>query len=241
MAARQLPLDLPHAESRTRADFLPAPANEPALALIDAWPVWPARLVALSGPEGSGKSHLAAIFAEQAGAPVLPAAKLEAAAVPSLLAGGVLVVEDLGEGPFDETALFHLINLVGEQRASVLVTSRRLPAALAQEVATPDLASRLRAMPAVQIGAPDDRLLAMVAVKLFADRQISPDDTLLSYLLPRVERSIGALRDLVAALDREALARKRPLTRALAAELLRERAQTGEAEGDMPSAGFPFT
>lgn len=241
MATRQIPLDLPHAESRARADFLSAPANEAALALIDAWPDWPARLVALSGPEGSGKSHLAAIFAEEAGAPVLPAAKLDAALVPSLLAGGALVLEDLGDGPLDETALFHLINLANEQGASVLVTTRRLPTALAQEVMTRDLASRLRAMPAVTIGAPDDRLLAMVAVKLFADRQISPDDALLSYLLPRVERSIGALRDLVAALDREALARKRPLTRALAAELLRERAQTDEADGDTLSSGFPFT
>ncbi len=223
MAPRQLPLDLPHADSRTRDDFLPGPANEAALALIDAWPDWPSRAVALVGPEGAGKSHLSAIFAEAAGAPIVAAAALDIASIPALLAGGALVVEDLGEGPLPEAALFHLLNLVGEQRASLLVTARRSPAALAETVATRDLASRLRAMPAVTLGPPDEPLLAAVAVKLFADRQIVPDEGLLNYLLPRVERSVAGLRDIVAELDREALARKRPLTRALASELLRAR------------------
>lgn len=223
MAARQLTLDLPHAENRTRADFLSGPANEQALALIDAWPEWPARVVALTGPAGSGKSHLAALFAESSGAPVIAASSLTAQDVPGALAVGALVIEDLGEGAIDEAALFHLMNLAAEQRAHVLITTRHTPAALAQTLMTRDLASRLRAMPSIGIGAPDDRLLAAVAVKLFADRQITPDEGLLSYILPRVERSIAALRDLVAELDREALARKRPLTRGLASELLRAR------------------
>jgi chromosomal replication initiation ATPase DnaA len=230
MAARQLPLDLPHEDSRARDDFLAGPANHQALALVDAWPRWPAPIVALSGPRGSGKSHLAAIFAERSHASVLPAAQLDAAAVPGLLAAGALVLEDLGSGELDEAALFHLINLANEQRANVLITSDRLPATLAETLATRDLASRLRAMPVVELGPPDDQLLAAVALKLFADRQIFPDEALLSYMLPRVERSIGALRDLVAELDREALARKRPLTRALASELLRGR--DGAAAGD---------
>lgn len=223
MSARQLTLDLPHAENRTRADFLSGPANEQALALIDAWPQWPARVVALTGPSGSGKSHLAALFAEASGAPIIAASDLAIPDVPDLLAGGALVIEDLGEHPVEEAALFHLMNLAAEQRAHVLVTTRHTPAALAQTLSTRDLASRLRAMPSVAIDAPDDQLLAAVAVKLFADRQITPDEGLLNYILPRVERSIAGLRDLVAELDREALARKRPLTRGLASELLRAR------------------
>ncbi len=139
-----------------------------------------------------------------------------------------------------EAALFHLMNLAGEQRAHVLVTARRAPAALAETVATRDLASRLRAMPVVSLGAPDEELLAAVAVKLFADRQIVPDEALLSYLLPRVERSIAGLRDIVAELDREALARKRPLTRALASELLRSRAAGPESTPDVVTPR-PFT
>ncbi|MCB4769231.1 chromosomal replication initiator DnaA [Ancylobacter sp. Lp-2] len=232
--SRQLPLDLPPVENRGRADFLVGPANEPALALIDAWPDWPARAVAITGPAGSGKSHLAALFAEASGARLMPAAALTRETVPEALAAGALVLEDLGEGVLDEAALFHLLNLVGEERAHLLVTSRQLPAVLAETVATRDLGSRLRAMPAVRLGAPDDALLAALAVKLFADRQITPDEALIGYLMARVERSYAAIGELIAELDREALARKRPLTRALAAKLLRTRANAGldEAEYD---------
>lgn len=222
-AARQIPFDLPHAESRARADFLVGPSNRDALALVDAWPDWPAPIVALTGPEGSGKSHLASIFAARSGAALMPASALDSEAVPRLLSGNALVLEDLGEGALDEAALFHLMNLVGEQRASLLITARRSPAALAAELATADPASRLRAVPAVAIGAPDDALLGAVAYKLFADRQLVPEEGLVPYMLARMERSLAALRDLVAALDREALARKRPLNKSLASELLRAR------------------
>lgn len=232
MAARQIPLDLPHPESRARADFLAAPSNRDALALIDAWPAWPAPIVALTGPEGSGKSHLASIFAARSGAAILAADVLAAEAVPRALATGALVLEDVGDGALDEAALFHLMNLAGEQRATVLLTARRAPAALAAGLATADLASRLRAVPAVEIGAPDDALLAAVAFKLFADRQLIPEEGLVPFMLARMERSLAALRDLVAALDREALARKRPLNKSLASELLRARSVEGSGEMD---------
>ena len=65
---RQLAFALPHAESLTRDNFLEGPANAAGLALVDSWPEWPNRIMLLVGPEGSGKSHLAAIWAEQAGA-----------------------------------------------------------------------------------------------------------------------------------------------------------------------------
>ncbi|HSI42247.1 MAG TPA: chromosomal replication initiator DnaA [Xanthobacteraceae bacterium] len=226
---RQLPLDLPHAESRSRADFLESCSNAQALAMIDAWPDWPARTLALIGPQGAGKSHLGAVLAERAGAATIPAAMLRTDGVPEALATGALVLEDLDAAPFDEAALFHLLNLAGEQRAFLLITARHAPAALADRLATRDLASRLRALPTASIGAPDDALLAAVTLKLFADRQIVPDDALLAFLLARVERSVAAMRETVAALDREALARKRAPSRALAAELLR--AQGDDAEG----------
>ncbi|MCS0493601.1 chromosomal replication initiator DnaA [Ancylobacter sp. MQZ15Z-1] len=232
MPQQQIPFDLPHVESRARDDFLPGPANEAALALVDAWPDWPALSVALVGPPGSGKSHLAALFAERSGAATVRTADLGAADLPKLVSSGAVVLENLGDGPVPEAALFHLFNLVTEHRASMLVTAPRVPAMLADTVATRDLASRLRAMPAVTLGVPDDALLAAVALKLFADRQITPDEGLLAYLLTRVDRSIGALRDVVAQLDREALARKRPLTRALASELLRARSQAQDSDDD---------
>jgi chromosomal replication initiation ATPase DnaA len=189
---RQLAFALPHAESLTRDNFLEGPANEAGLALIECWPDWPNRIMLLVGPEGSGKSHLAAIWAEEAGARSTSAHALTAAAVPGALATGALVVEDLKPSDFDERALFHLMNLAREDEASVLITARTPPSAF--EVELRDLRSRLRAVPVVSL--------------------LPPDAT-------RIERSYAAVRQAVELLDTEALRLGRPVTRALAAELLR--------------------
>lgn len=216
----QLALALDHAESLEREDFLPGPSNAAALSLIERWPDWPSRVLVLRGPEGSGKSHLAAIWARAAGARMLSPRALEGADVPIALATGALVLENLGERAFDEPALFHLLNLTKEERAYVLITARTAPSSW--RIALPDLASRLRALPVVALEAPDDALLRAVIVKLFADRQLAVDESLVGYVATRIERSFAAARAAVATLDREALRRKRPVTRALAGELLRE-------------------
>lgn len=171
----------------------------------------------LTGPEDSGKSHLAAVWAQAAGARFLSARALEEASVPSALATGALVVEDIAAGEFDEKVLFHLLNLAREQGAFVLLTARSAPATFAIR----DLASRLKALPVVAIMPPDDALLRAVLVKLFADRQLSVDEGLISYVATRIERSFAAARAVVARLDQEAMRHKRPLTRALAVEVLR--------------------
>src|ERR1700749_1471517 len=85
---RQLAFALPHAESLTRDNFLEGPANAGGLALIDAWPAWSSKTMFLVGPDGSGKSHLAAIWAEQAGARSVSAHALSAPEVPGALATG---------------------------------------------------------------------------------------------------------------------------------------------------------
>lgn len=218
--ARQLPLELPHVVSFRRDDFLEAPANEKALALVEAWPDWAVNTAAIVGPQGSGKSHLASIWAERAGARVLPARLLTRDEVPASLATGALVVENLTPGEFDESALFHLLNLAREEQAWLLFTaSQALETGMAK---LPDLASRLRTVPSARLDAPDDALIAAVLVKLFADRQVAVDQDLIAYLLPRMERSLGSARDLVAKIDAAALAAGRPATRAFVASLLRE-------------------
>jgi chromosomal replication initiation ATPase DnaA len=216
---RQLAFALPHAESLTRDNFLEGPANEAGLALVDSWPDWPNRAMLLVGPDGSGKSHLASIWAEQAGARSTSARALTAAAVPGALATGALVVEDLKPGDFDERAMFHLMNLAREDEAFVLMTARLPPSAF--EVELRDLRSRLRAVPAVSLLPPDDLLFRSLIVKFCADRQLSVDETVVSYLTTRIERSYAAVRQAVELLDSEALRLGRPVTRALAAELLR--------------------
>jgi chromosomal replication initiation ATPase DnaA len=216
---RQLAFALPHAESLSRDNFLEGPANAAALALVEAWPDWPNRVMLLVGPEGSGKSHLAAIWAEQAGARLTSAHALTPAEVPGALATGALVVEDLKAAEFDERALFHLLNLAREDAASVLITAR-IPAS-AIEIELRDLRSRLRAIPTVALLSPDDQLFRALIVKFCADRQMIVDETVVSFLATRIERSFAAARQAVELLDTEALRLGRPVTRALAAELLR--------------------
>jgi chromosomal replication initiation ATPase DnaA len=173
----------------------------------------------LVGPEGSGKSHLASIWAEQAGARSTSAHALTAAGVPGALATGALVIEDLKPAEFDERAMFHLMNLAREDEASVLITARLAPSAF--EIELRDLRSRLRAVPMVSLLPPDDQLFRALIVKFCADRQLAVDETVVSYLATRIERSFSAARQAVELLDTEALRLGRPATRALAAELLR--------------------
>ena len=216
---RQLAFALPHAESFTRDDFLEGPANAAGLALIDSWPDWPNRIMLLVGPEGSGKSHLAAIWAEQSGARGISAHALTATAVPGALATGALVLEDLKSSDVDERALFHLLNLAREDGAFVLITARTPPVAFQIELR--DLRSRLRALPTVSLLPPDDHLFRALIVKFCADRQLAIDETVVAYLTNRIERSYAAVRRVVELLDAEALRLGRPVTRALAAEVLR--------------------
>ncbi|MGA7808835.1 chromosomal replication initiator DnaA [Bradyrhizobium sp.] len=217
---RQLAFALPHAESLTRDNFLEGPANAAGAALVDAWPEWPSPVMLLVGPEGSGKSHLAAIWAEQSGARCTSAHNLTTADVPAELATGALVVEDFRSGDVDERALFHLLNLAREDQAYVLITARVPPSALQIELR--DLRSRLRALPVVSLQPPDDQLFRALIVKFCADRQLGIDESVVSYLATRIERSYAAARQAVALLDTEALRLGRPVTRALAAELLRK-------------------
>jgi len=217
---RQLAFTLPHAESLTRDNFLEGPVNAAALGLIESWPEWPARTMLLVGPEGSGKSHLAAIWAEQAGARSTTAQALTAASVPDALATGALVIEAIKPADFAERALFPLLHLAREEQAYVLITARVPPSAINVELR--DLRSRLRALTVVSLAEPDDLLLRALIVKFCADRQLAVDESVVNYLATRIERSYAAARQAVDRLDREALRLGRPVTRALVAELLRK-------------------
>ena len=216
---RQLALALDHAESFARDDFLSGPGNEAARALVDSWPGWPSHAVVLVGPEGSGKTHLATIWAAVAGARVVSARSIGKFHLPAMLATGALVIEDAG-ATADERALFHLINLAREEAAFLLLTARTAPSAW--PISTPDVMSRMRAMPTATMQAPDDAMLRGVMVKLAADRQLVLPESVVGYLSTHIERSFAAARAAVIALDKEALRQGRPPSRALAAEIFRD-------------------
>jgi chromosomal replication initiation ATPase DnaA len=210
----QLPLELPARPALGRADFLVSAANEAAVALIDRWPDWPGPVVALTGPPGSGKTHLAQVWRQRSGAALAALPALTVNNVADWAHGGPRVIDTAGEdGPIDEQALFHLLNFAAQDGGFFLLTTREAPARWT--VAMPDLASRLAALPTVRIGAPDDTLLAAVIVKQCADRGLKLTPRHLGHAVGRMERSLSAAGRFVAALDRLQLQRKGPVTRPL--------------------------
>ncbi len=211
----QLPLPFEHAPRFGAEDFLPSGSNAAALAAVAAWPAWPDRVLLLIGPEGSGKSHMARIWADRSGATLLRPDDL--AGDLRRLAGGPAVIEDADREAMPEPAMFHLLNLVREAESSLLVTARRPPDTWS--LGTPDLVSRLRLAPSVALAEPDEALMRAVLVKLFADRQLAVDTTLVDYLALRLDRSLAAARAAVEALDRASLDDGRRITRKLAAGL----------------------
>lgn len=218
---RQLSFSLPQQVARSRSDFFVSPANVLALAAVDGWRDWPAARMMLAGPTGAGKSHLAQIWAAETGAMVVAGADLAEADLVALSEGAALVVEDAEQVAgvaARETALFHLSNLAAARAQPLLLTAIAPPRDWG--LVLPDLASRMQAVALTRLPPPDDALLAAVLVKLFADRQITVAANLIPYLVTRMDRSIDAARGLVAALDARSLSENRPITRALAAELL---------------------
>jgi len=216
---RQLPLDLPIETRLEVEDFVISSSNEVAYQFMEKWPDWPDRVLLLTGPEASGKSHLAAVWAAKSRAWIEKASDIKLDRVPHLVSSGALVIEDCDRSVLDEHALFHLINAARERGTYLLLTARTGPNEWGLQ--TKDLLSRLRLAPEVKIDGPDDALLNAVLFKLFIDRQLVIDTTIITFIQSRIERSIAAARDFVERLDREGLARGKPITRALAAQLLK--------------------
>jgi chromosomal replication initiation ATPase DnaA len=221
--ANQLTFDLAlPPPTYAREDFVVAEGNREALAWIDRWPDWPAPALALNGPTGCGKTHLGRIWAAQSGAVVIEGTDLEGKSVADLTdlaaASPAIVIEEAQRAP--ERALFHLYNLMRERRGSLLLISPEPPARWS--IALPDLASRLRAAPAVAVAPPDDELLGSIILKQLADRQLHAGAGVVQYLVSRMERSAEAARRVVAALDRRALAERREIDRRLAIDVLAE-------------------
>ncbi|HMN36996.1 MAG TPA: hypothetical protein PKD49_04700 [Hyphomicrobium sp.] len=218
MTPRQLAFDIPHRAALGLEDFLVSQSNAAAVSLVDRWPDWPVRAAVLAGPAGSGKTHLVNVWRAKSQALIVSAAYVTTQNVPELAAAGALAVEDIDKGAIDERALFHLLNLVREQKLFVLMTTATRPGDM--HIGLPDFSSRFKALPLAEIEAPDDALLSAVLVKQFADRQLVVDPAVISYCLVRMERSMDTARRLVNEIDSLALALRRGVTRALAAKAL---------------------
>ncbi|MEM9342290.1 MAG: chromosomal replication initiator DnaA [Pseudomonadota bacterium] len=214
----QLTFDLPVREARGREDFFVAPSNATAVAALEAWQEWPLGKMVLTGPKGSGKTHLAHVWVQMTGGVLTAADAVTTEAVPALAKAGHVVAEDADRGELDERALFHLHNALAEASGALLLTARAAPRDW--RLALPDLLSRVSAASVARLDAPDDTLLQAVILKQFADRQVTVTPDLIDWLLARIERSFDAASRAVEALDSAALAKGRPVTRALAREVL---------------------
>lgn len=216
--AAQLTLGLGHPPAYGRDDFVVGACNREATTVVDSWPDWSFDLVLITGPEGSGKSHLASMWVEASGARILPAGDLADLDWSGLSTPGPLAIEDVDRTTGSDRALFHLINEIRAARGTMLLTARNPdPAAWCT---LPDLLSRLRTARPAALQAPDDEVLRMVLAKLFADRQLEYEASLLEYVIRRMERSFAAAAEIVDRIDRVSLASGRAVTRRLAAEVI---------------------
>lgn len=202
----QLRLNLREPQPMRRETFVVSDCNAAAVARVDAWPRWPGGALALVGPAGSGKTHLATAWAARTAA--VSVALDEAAPV-----DGALLVEDADRALADER-LFHLLNRAAVQGHSLLLTARIRPADWT--VSLPDLRSRLNALPVAELGEPDDGVLRGILERIFAERLVRPAPELLAYLCARIERSAPAAEAAVERLEQAASDTGRPINRALA-------------------------
>ena len=209
-SAPQLRLDLERPTSHAREDFIVAECNQAAVAAIDSWPAWPGGKLAIIGPPGSGKTHLAQAWAAKAGAQ--PAERVQ-----GLDRATAILMEDADRRGSEEL-LFHLVNRA-DSGSTLLITGRTPPTSWTAHL--PDLRSRLNALTVVAIDTPDDVVLLGVMEKLFAERNIRPKPGVADYAIKRIERSIPAVQELVLRIDEWAGAEKREITLALVRRILR--------------------
>ncbi len=215
---QQLVFDLPHRSAFELEDFLVSGSNQAAIDLIDGAMSWPNGAALVVGPQGSGKSHLAHVWREKTQAVMLDAAGADEETVRSAAETGAVVIEDFDHGVCDQAALFHLLNIARQGKALALFTSQIPPGDL--DITLPDLRSRMRALPMVEIAPPDEALLQAVLVKLFSDRQLVVEPGVVSFLVVRMERSMAAANAVVAEIDRLGLAMRRRVTKQLVQKAL---------------------
>ena len=218
----QLPLPFEFRVAQGVDSFLVGAGNRSAVDWIDRWPDWPFAALVVAGPPGCGKTHLATLWSARANARTLDLRETDIEQIAIAAGDGrSVVVEDCDSAVGDskaERALLQLYNLIKAGGGRLLLTARAAPAQWS--LTLPDLVSRLNSGMVVAVQPPDDVLLASIALKLFADRQIAVNEGVIAYLLNHGERSVTGLSRAIDALDRASLAGKRAINVGLTRDVL---------------------
>ncbi len=206
-----------------------AEANRDAAKLLQDWRAWPHGALALVGPQGSGKTHLALAWALEVGArQVSPRASVEDAAAIFREAGGRLLIDN-ANGERDEAMLWRVLDLARSDGGAVLLVGGEPPSAWA--VQTPDLRSRLASLPVAKLGEPDEALMDVVLRRFCREQFIQLSDDAAKFLVRRLPRTFAAAQAWAAALDEELVNGAKPVTTAIAKRAL-EKMQARWVGGD---------
>ena len=194
MSQIALPLSATGAAER----IILGPSNQPIADAFARTGTWPFRTAILAGPPRSGKSLLARWF---------------------VASGQGESIDDADR--HDEAALFHRWNRAQAEGTALLLVSGAPPGQW--RITLPDLASRLGSALLLEIGPPDDAMLAALVEEHATRRGLVLGEGASAWLLPRLERSHAAVEALVATIDRLSLERKQPVTISLLRDALAER------------------
>jgi chromosomal replication initiation ATPase DnaA len=193
-------------------------SNRAAWERLERWATWPGGSMVLSGPEGSGKSHMGDIWALRANAMRVSAlASMDQALAAFHDHRGRLLLDDVDRG-LDDEAIFLLLDLVKVQGGALLLTSRSPPADW--PFRSPDLASRCLALPRYHLSEPDDALLQGVLRRQCRARFMEMSDDVARFVSRHMERSFIAARRVAEALDENVVRGARPVSKAAARRAL---------------------
>lgn len=205
----QFAINLLTPPSYRREDYVVTECNRLAYDWVMQWPHWPAQALWLCGPAASGKTHLMHVWCERAHAAILSPQQLADDPEESFDFHPALALDGSWHA-LNETALFHLLNHAKQTGKWLLLVHSLAPAET--DITLPDLTSRLKALPLVTLEQPDDLLLRAIMTKQLADRQLSIDPDIISYLLAHIERSCASVKEMVQLIDDAALQQKRRIT-----------------------------
>ena len=206
---QQLILNLRSLPSMGRNDYFVSEVNKEAVSWLDSWPNWTTFGFIVCGPLGSGKSHLAQVLKTLSHGDIIEAKDIPNKNIDHLSEKKCLIIENI-ELLTSETLLFHLYNMLLENKNNLMLTSKFNVSQINFEL--PDLKSRLLSMPQVSIGFPDDRLLKNLLIKQFLDKGILVEMDVIDYLIKRIDRSFEAISKLVAKIDFKSLEKAKKIT-----------------------------